>query len=80
MIFRLVQLLLLTLDGLRKLFWAVSIPNKSDGYPNAFLYVEFLACLIICTNTTFPKLNSLHSHLEEQGGEALQYSCAVGSR
>ena len=40
-------------------FWAVSILNISDGYPNAFLYVEFLACLSICTDTTFPKLNFL---------------------
>ena len=40
-------------------FWAISILNISDGYPNAFLYVKFLACLSICMNTTFPKLNFL---------------------
>ena len=68
--------------GLTKFgFWVIRILNISDGYPITFQYDAFLACLSIFSNTCLPRLNFfLHTYLEEQGGEALRYSCAVGSR
>ena len=38
-------------------FKAIRIPNISDGYPTAFLYVVLLACPNISSNTSFPILN-----------------------
>ena len=38
-------------------FWAIIIPNTSDGYPTTFQYAAFSTCHSICLSTSFSRLN-----------------------